>query len=185
MQTPQISFLIFLGLANLAQMTPIQIRILTVNSEKLFFPENPLEISDFSALNDLWEKGKYNEIHFPSQLSLENIKLYYEYLIERKTLNLAVALLSELAEQKNLSRYLAKEIFFTGDVASQCAICMRSDLPDEILSECLKSNDARVLSALIFNTKVSIDMCRKLYENTEDEALLRALNRAIKVKQSS
>ena len=105
-------------------------RILYVNKRKI--------LRDFEKLSNIWLPSE--TIFLRLDIKPSDIEIIINELLEKLPNDLAYCIMSEIAEYENLDEKLMKLIYKNGDKGCRAAICLRSDLSQE-LKECYKKFD--------------------------------------------
>ena len=107
-------------------------RILYVNKRKI--------LHDFEKLSNIWLASE--TIFLRLDIKPSDIEIIINELLEKLPNDLAYCIMSEIAEYENLDEKLMKLIYKNGDKGCRGAICLRSDLSQELKECCKKFDDS-------------------------------------------
>jgi len=89
-----------------------------------------------------WESEPY--IALMIDISAENLYLIVINLLSMLPNNLAFAILADLVEREDFPIVLLSEVYDKGDKACKVSICLRDDLPLEVIKRCENTDDPDV-----------------------------------------
>jgi hypothetical protein len=139
-----------------------------------------LDHASFLALSEKWKKARNASIELPELAGGEGL---IELVIGFVPDEFAYAVLQELAELDKLSIGSLHRLFDVGNPAIHVSLCLRPDLPKDLLERFLTSTDENVLQHVVFNPAVSAEQCQSLLSNKISPQLAGAISRAISQKR--
>ena len=105
----------------------------------------------FAQLSKEWSMSPDILLVLPNFTSSEEVQLLAIQVLDKLPDDLANTILCELAEIKITPPQVLDQIFENGDTACRVAVCLRSDLTEEMYQKCKRSDDPNVQQHIINN----------------------------------
>lgn len=137
---------------------------------------------ELAELSKRWNAFDDVQIELPEDLSAADIKYITKICTENFADALAMAILSYVVDLNETPNNVLQEIYEKGDVGIKTAICLRDDIPNDLLNNCLESSEPNIIEHVVFNKAVSIEKCERLLAKTKEKFVRDAIVRAISIK---
>jgi len=155
------------------------------NSLTIQFPRKISDTQQIDHWEKLWENADSLSYSIPQDLSIDEIRDYFSFFMNRLPSVFAFSVLGEIAEFANTPWDLLEELFEKGDTGCMVSICCRPDLSDRLLTKCLNSSNPDVLEHIVFHDKVSVNDCELLLRRPLEKNTLATVRRAIAKKKAA
>lgn len=104
------------------------------------------------------------------------------FLLSHLPDDFAITILSDFVEHESISTKVLSLILDKEIRSCSVSICLRNDLPQELLQRCLRTSDVDVLEHAVFNNRVTVSDCEKLLSTPMGQQAKKAIERAIQLK---
>ena len=100
----------------------------------------------YHELSELWKANDDVSIDYPLWSSSYDIESISLKLLEKIPDEFSFVILEYIAELNNTPSNILEEILLSGDAACKVAVCLRSNLSDELRLICDQSDDPNIIS---------------------------------------
>lgn len=130
-----------------------------------------------------WDQASSIEVELPDKLADHEARHLYDIFVKHRRNVVAMEVLFALAEHPDTPSDVLRLIYQNGDTGCQVSVCLRPDLPRDLVAQCLESTSLDVLEHVIFSERVSIEDCQVLMRTERGRKIWSAIERAIAMKR--
>ena len=159
--------------------------MLNKNSVTIKLPRKISDTLQIDQWEDIWRKADSLSYSIPQDLSVDEIRNYFSFFMNRLPSEFAFTVLGEIAEFANAPWDLLEKLFNRGDTGCMVSICCRPDLSGGMLTKCLNSSNPDVIEHVVFHNKISIQDCESLLQRPLEKHTLETIQRAIAQKKGA
>jgi len=136
----------------------------------------------------LRESGELSWIQVDDEVDYPEMKKYIEHYAKKyfkesgNSADFASAVMSFFEGDERLDEQLMWLLWNSGCKDVRVGLCCRDDIPIEMLSKCLKSEDHNIIEHVAWNNRVSKNECKKLLLNELPDYVKDSIKRAINTR---